>query len=193
MVEVVSFGKHTLLNLNLYSINSYVFIIMCFVMVHVFLFYFSGKRICSEFQTSVESDGPVENCREHVKSGRCKVWHRSPIDDIRTSLESLIGSSFSTRDKSSVLTDVTNIPNSCSSKQSKSYGITEENTIVDTPSTHLTSVHLNRKNRSSNNLTNVNQIATDLLKRINEWTGESKYVYQNLYNFRLNNFKVCSL
>ncbi|KAI9124864.1 hypothetical protein K1719_004191 [Acacia pycnantha] len=111
-------------------------------------------------------------------NGRYKVCHQTAEDVSRTSPEALICSANSMHDIRSVLTDVTNIPSNCSSIQSKANAITDENNIVDTPSTDLNSSNINRKSRTMRNTKIVNQVATDLLKRINEFKDEGDAVYE---------------
>ncbi|KAI9071150.1 hypothetical protein K1719_046883 [Acacia pycnantha] len=91
---------------------------------------------------------------------------------MKTSPDPAISSSISTFDKRSVLTDITNNPSNYSSIQSKANAIMEDISIVATPSAHVNSHNISQKSRTRRTTKIVNQVATDLLKRINEFIDE---------------------
>ncbi|KAI9121462.1 hypothetical protein K1719_008495 [Acacia pycnantha] len=130
-----------------------------------------GKRVCTPNQGTLESHSPAEYVDGQLLTGTYKVSNETG-EHVSTTSPDPSCSANSMLGMRSVLTDVTNIKSVASSIQSKPNAETDNNSTVDTPSADINSSNILLKNRTRKPTKIVNQIATDLLKRINDVTDD---------------------
>lgn len=133
-----------------------------------------GKRICSENQARHGSCSSFGNVRQQVINSSYTGFQQLNQDDITTP-EPTISPSISTFDRRSVLTDISNNCSDCNSIGSKGSAVTDDNSIYATPLVQLNSHLLNQRRRTRRTTKVGNQVATNLLKRINEVTSDGKF------------------
>lgn len=161
---------------NLWSLNSFTchaHVIMSFLF-SVCLPPLQGKRICSWNQPSDGSYSSIYNVEQQVIRTMYKGF-QSPTANEITTPDPAIASVMSISGSSSVLTDISNIPRECNSIKSKVGPVTYDNSISTTPSVYLNSNNITQRSQTSRTSQVVNEVSTNLLKRINELTNDGKY------------------